>query len=174
MAGLVAAAEARRLGAAAVVFEKLEHPGGSMRLSSGVIWRHRELERFRAECPAGDAVLQRLLFERLDDDLTWLEPLGAPVVARETGNELTTGTRFDPEGLTAALVEAAGDVRLSEPLSRSSGERPGDPRHRRLRRRPRAAARVRDPRGRPPARPRGARINGRRAAPRAGSGRQRR
>ncbi len=116
MAGLVAAAEARRLGAAPVVFEKLERPGGSMRLSSGVIWRHRELERFRAECPAGDPALQRLLFERLDDDLRWLEQLGVPVVTRETGNELTVGARFDPERLTAALVEAAGDVRVSEPL----------------------------------------------------------
>ena len=87
-----------------------------MRLSSGVIWRHRDFERFRAECPDGDERLQRLLFERLDDDLAWLESLGAPVVARETGNPLTTGTRFDPEGLTAALVEAAGGVRLGEPL----------------------------------------------------------
>jgi succinate dehydrogenase/fumarate reductase flavoprotein subunit len=116
MAGLVAAAEARRLGASPVVYEKLDRPGGSMRLSSGVVWRHRELERFRAECPGGEPLLQRLLFERLDDDLSWLESLGAPVVLRETGNELTTGVRFAPEGLTAVLAEAAGDVRLSAPL----------------------------------------------------------
>ena len=69
-----------------------------MRLSSGVVWRHRELDRFRAECPGGDPVLQRLLFERLDDDLRWLESLGAPVVARETGNELTTGRALRPRG----------------------------------------------------------------------------
>jgi succinate dehydrogenase/fumarate reductase flavoprotein subunit len=114
MAGLVAAAEARRLGARAVVFEKLDRPGGSMRLSSGVIWRHREFERFRAECPDGDPQLQRLVFERLDEDLRWLESLGAPVVARETGNALTSGVRFDSEGLAATL--APGDLRLSEPL----------------------------------------------------------
>jgi succinate dehydrogenase/fumarate reductase flavoprotein subunit len=116
MAGLAAAAEARRLGATPVVYEKLDDPGGSMRLSSGVVWRHRELERFGAECPGGDPKLQGLLFERLDDDLRWLEGLGARVVLRETGNELTTGVRFDPEQLTAALVEAAGDVRLDTPL----------------------------------------------------------
>jgi len=116
MAGLVAAAEARRLGATPVVFEKLDRPGGSMRLSSGVIWRHRELDRFRAECPGGDPVLQRLLFERLDADLRWLESLGAAVTARETGTQLTTGLRFDPEALTAALAKAADDVRLSTPL----------------------------------------------------------
>jgi fumarate reductase flavoprotein subunit len=110
MAGLVAAAEARRLGAAPAVFEKLDRPGGSMRLSSGVIWRHRELDGFRAECPGGDPELQRLLFERLDADLRWLESLGAPVVARDTGNPLTMGLRFDLEGLAAALGAAAGGV----------------------------------------------------------------
>jgi hypothetical protein len=94
-----------------------------MRLSSGMIWRHRGFERFRAECPAGDPALQRLLFERLDADLRWLESLGAPVATRETGNPLTTGVRFEPEGLTGALVAAAGGisdapagVHLSSPL----------------------------------------------------------
>src|SRR2546423_1183308 len=116
MAGLVAAAEARRLGAAPVVLEKLARPGGSMRLSSGVVWRHRELERFRADCPDGDPELQRTLFERLDADLQWLESLGAPVVSRDTGNELTSGVRFEPAGLCAALVEAAGPARLGQPL----------------------------------------------------------
>ena len=114
MAGLAAAAEARCLGARAEVFEKLDRPGGSMRLSSGVIWRHRDFERFRAECPGGDPELQRLVFDRLDEDLRWLESLGAPVVERETGNERTSGVRFDPEGLTAAL--APDDLRVSEPL----------------------------------------------------------
>ena len=108
MAGLAAAAEARRLGAAPLVVEKLPRPGGSMRLSSGVVWRHRDFDRFREECPDGDDRLQRLLFERLDSDLDWLESLGAPVVHRDTGNPLTSGTRFDPEGLTGALMEAAG------------------------------------------------------------------
>ena len=116
MAGLAAAAEARSLGAEVILLEKLDRPGGSMRLSSGVVWRHRELERFRADCPRGDESLQQVLFERLDSDLDWLESLGAPVVSRETGNELTTGVRFDPAGLCAALVESAGEVRLGEPL----------------------------------------------------------
>jgi len=116
MAGLVCAAEARRLGAAPAVFEKLDRPGGSMRLSSGVIWRHRDFTRFRSECSAGDPELQRLLFERLDADLAWLESLGAPVAARATGNPLTTGVRFDPEGLTAALAPASLDLRLGRSL----------------------------------------------------------
>jgi succinate dehydrogenase/fumarate reductase flavoprotein subunit len=116
MAGLVAAAHARARGAEVIVREKLDRPGGSMRLSSGVVWRHRESERFRADCPGGDERLQWTLFERLDGDIAWLESLGAPVVSEETGNPLTTGTRFEPEGLTSALVDAAGPVRLGEPL----------------------------------------------------------
>jgi succinate dehydrogenase/fumarate reductase flavoprotein subunit len=116
MAGLVAAAEARLLGATPLVHEKLDRPGGSMRLSSGVIWRHRDFSRFREECPEGDERLQRLLFERLDADIDWVESLGAPALARDTGNPLTTGTRFDPEGLTKALVEAAGGIWVGEPL----------------------------------------------------------
>jgi succinate dehydrogenase/fumarate reductase flavoprotein subunit len=125
MAGLAAAAEARRLGAEVAVHEKLDRAGGSMLLSSGVVWRHREFERFRAECPGGDEGLQRLVFDRLDEDLAWLESLGAPAVERGTGNELTTGLRFDTEGLTAALIDAAGDVRLGWPLAELPSD--GDP-----------------------------------------------
>ena len=114
MAGLSAAARARELGATPVVYEKGTRPGGSMLLSSCVIWRFREWDDFRAECPTGDEALQRIVWERLDDAIAWLESLGAPVVEHETGNPRTVGKRFDPRGLTATLVRAAGDVRLGE------------------------------------------------------------
>jgi fumarate reductase flavoprotein subunit len=117
MAGLAAAVRARELGADVVVSEKGDRPGGSMFLSSGVVWRYAEWERFRAECPGGDPVLQRLVWERLDEDLAWLESLGAPAVAPETGNPLTTGKRFDPAGLTAALARRAGRIELLRPLT---------------------------------------------------------
>jgi fumarate reductase flavoprotein subunit len=113
MAGLVAAARARELGANVVVHEKGDRPGGSMLLSSCVVWRYRDWEEFRAECPGGNARLQRLVWEGLDDALAWLESLGAPVVTRETGNPRTTGVRFDPRALTTVLAK---DVRLDEPL----------------------------------------------------------
>jgi fumarate reductase flavoprotein subunit len=117
MAGLAAAARARELGARPLVYEKGDRPGGSMLLSSCVIWRYRSLEDFRAECPGGDPALQQLVLERLDDDIEWLESLGAPVVEHETGNPRTIGKRFDPRGLTEALVRAAGgEIRLSEPV----------------------------------------------------------
>lgn len=116
MAGLAAAARARELGLEPVVLEKGTRPGGSMLLSSCVIWRYRSWEDFRRECPVGDPALQRLVWERLDEAIAWLERLGAPVTVHETGNPRTIGKRFDPRGLTEALVRAAGDVRLAEPL----------------------------------------------------------
>src|SRR4051812_44404083 len=124
MAGLCAAARARQLGLEPAVLEKGDRPGGSMLLSSGVVWRYLTLEDFRRECPSGDEVLQRLIVERLDAALEWLESLGAPVLAQETRNPRTTGRRFDPEGLTAALVRTAGDVQLGRSLVPGTRTRP--------------------------------------------------
>jgi succinate dehydrogenase/fumarate reductase flavoprotein subunit len=109
MAGLVAAARLRELGHDVVVREKGTRIGGSMLLSSCVIWRHREWDDFRRDCQSGDERLQRVIWERLDDAIAWLESRGAPVVWHETGNPLTVGKRFDPRGIAEAL---AGDVEL--------------------------------------------------------------
>ncbi|MGH2997350.1 MAG: FAD-binding protein, partial [Gaiellaceae bacterium] len=114
MAGLCAAARARELGLDTVVLEKGDRPGGSMLLSSCVVWRYESFGEFRLQCPDGDESLQRLVWERLDDALDWLEALGGPVTERETANPLTVGRRFDPRALTEALVLAAGEVRLGE------------------------------------------------------------
>ena len=64
MAGLCAAARARELGAEPVVLEKGTRPGGSMLLSSCVVWRYRTFEDFRAECRDGDEALQRAVDAR--------------------------------------------------------------------------------------------------------------
>jgi fumarate reductase flavoprotein subunit len=113
MAGLVAAARLRELGHAPRVLEKGTRAGGSMLLSSCVIWRHVEWERFRSECPAGDERLQRLIWERLDEALAWLESLGAEPVWQDTENPLTTGRRYDPHALTRLLARG---VELETPL----------------------------------------------------------
>ena len=101
-----------------------------MLLSSCVIWRFREWDDFRTECPTGDERLQRIVWEELDGGIAWLESLGAPVVAHETGNPRTVGKRFDPRGLTDVLVRAAGDVRLGditqEPVILATGGFQGD------------------------------------------------
>src|SRR3954452_14148701 len=99
MAGLAAAARARELDCAPVVYEKGTRAGGSMLRSSCVIWRFREWDDYRAECPGGDERLQRVVWAPLDDAVAWLESLGAPVVAHATGNPRTVGKRFDPRGL---------------------------------------------------------------------------
>ena len=116
MAGLVTAARARELGAEVVTFEKGDRAGGSMLLSSGVIWRHRTLPEFQAECPGGDPALQTCVIEELDEALDWLESLGAEVTERTTGNPRTMGRRFDPRQLTDVLERVAGEVRLHRPF----------------------------------------------------------
>ena len=127
MAGLVAAARLRELGRTVVVREKGTRAGGSMLLSSCVVWRHRDLQAFRDECPQGDEALQRLVWERLDDALAWLVARGAPVVWDETGNPRTVGKRFDPRGLVEALA------RRRRARRRRARRRAVDPLHRRVR-----------------------------------------
>jgi len=124
MAGLVAAARLRELGRVVTVRERGTRAGGSMLLSSCVVWRHRDFDAFRAECPGGDERLQRLVWERLDDAIDWLVARGAPVVWEETGNPRTVGKRFDPPGLVAALagdVELGVDGRVDGPLVLCTG-----------------------------------------------------
>jgi hypothetical protein len=120
MAGLVAAARLRELGHEPRVLEKGTRAGGSMLLSSCVVWRHLEWERLRAECPRGDESLQRLIWERLDDALGWLESLGVEPAWRDTENPLTTGRRYEPRALTRLLVDAAGEVELETPLPKDA------------------------------------------------------
>ncbi len=108
MAGLCAAARARELGAEPVVLEKGDRPGGSMLLSSCVVWRYNTFEDFRRECPGGDEQLQRAVFDGFDEALEWLVSLGPEVVWDETPNPRTTGKRFDPQSLTDALLRAVG------------------------------------------------------------------
>jgi len=120
MAGLCAAARARALGLDVVVYETGDRPGGSMLLSSCVVWRYRDLESFRAECPGGDIALQQQVVERLDEGIEWLRGLGAEVVWEKTGNPRTVGVRFDPRSLTETLVRIAGEVRLGETAPRDA------------------------------------------------------
>ncbi|HLX19839.1 MAG TPA: FAD-binding protein [Gaiellaceae bacterium] len=115
MAGLVAAVRARELGLDPVVVEKGNRAGGSMLLSSCVVWRHLDWADFRSDCPDGDEELQRLVWERLDDALAWLVSLGAEPVWEDTENPRTTGKRFDPRALTELLARRV-EVRLQTPL----------------------------------------------------------
>lgn len=108
LAGLVAARRATELGARVTLLEKGDRLGGSFVYSSGYVWAYRDLETFRSGAPGGDVALQRLIVKRLAPGLSWLEDLGASVLARETGNPLTTGVRLAPEPTVAALAESTG------------------------------------------------------------------
>jgi succinate dehydrogenase/fumarate reductase flavoprotein subunit len=111
MAGLVAAARARELGAEPVVYEKGTRAGGSMLLSSGFAWRYRSVELHLDQCPQADETLAQTIVEQFDDALDWLESRGVTLLTRETGNPLTVGGRFDPRQLVETL---ARDLRLGE------------------------------------------------------------
>ncbi len=131
LAGLTAALRATELGAQITLLEKGESPGGSFVYSSGYIWSYVDLPTYRREAPGGDADLQRLILERLESGLTWLEHRGGALLARETGNPLTFGARFDPERTVSALVdriEASGgeiiaDTALEALLEDAGGTR---------------------------------------------------
>jgi hypothetical protein len=114
MAGLVAAIRGRELGADVHVAEKGDRAGGSMLLSSCVLWRHLDWTAFRHECPDGDERLQRLVWGRLDDALAWLERTTAiEPMWRDTNNPRTTGRRYDPVALTDALLVRLGPDRVA-------------------------------------------------------------
>jgi succinate dehydrogenase/fumarate reductase flavoprotein subunit len=105
LAGLTAALRAVELGARVTLLEKGDRPGGSFLLSSGYVWSYRNMATYCREAPGGDIVLQKQLLDRLGSSLGWLESAGGVLLARETGNPLTFGARFDPEQTVAALAE---------------------------------------------------------------------
>ena len=117
LAGLTAAQRATELGTRVTLLEKGDRPGGSFIYSSGYVWSYMDLPTFRKEAPGGDATLQRLILERLGSCLAWLKEEGGALTARETGNPLTFGARFDPERTVQALVdriEASGGEVLTD------------------------------------------------------------
>jgi hypothetical protein len=88
-------------------------------------WRAAAAEWERLGCPYEQArALADGDYDAQSTALGIFERLGARPVDRSTGNEMTTGLRFDTRQLTSALVNAAGEVRLGEPLERLPG---GDP-----------------------------------------------
>ena len=121
MAGLVAAARARELGAGVELFEKGDRPGGSMLLSSGVDLAVPRLRRVPAPVPGRRraAPAARSGSGSTRRSIGWKG--SAWRASPHTTNPLTTGRRFEPGSLTGALVRAAGEVELG----RSSPEGDG-------------------------------------------------
>jgi succinate dehydrogenase/fumarate reductase flavoprotein subunit len=105
LAGLVAALQAIELDARVTLLEKGDQLGGSFIYSSGYVWSYKDLHTFRNEAPGGEISLQKLILERLEPDIEWLEDRSGPALARETGNPLTVGVRLDPQRTVAALAD---------------------------------------------------------------------
>ena len=130
-----------------------------MLLSSGVVWRHRSLDEFRAECPAGDPALQRRVIERARRRARLAR------VARRAGRGAGDG---ESAHCRVALRHARAD-RRARPRGRRRPARPGcsggpDSRDGWVRRPAGARARAAPPRE-PLERGRRARVRASRAAP---------
>ena len=129
LAGLTAALKAAQLGARPTLLEKGARPGGSFVLSSGYVWSYKDMPTFRSEAPGGDATLQRLILEGLEPSLSWLDDAGGALLARETGNPLTFGARFDPGRTIAALLEriraSGGEILTGTALEELIGDTAG-------------------------------------------------
>jgi fumarate reductase flavoprotein subunit len=121
LAGLTAARRALELDASVTLLEKGTRPGGSFVYSSGYIWSYKDLQTYRREAPDGDATLQSLILERLEESIGWLEKASAPATTRETGNPLTFGARFEPgqvvDSLATRIAADGGKVSLRTSLT---------------------------------------------------------
>lgn len=119
MAGLVAATDLVTSDVDVVVLEKASEPGGSMRISNGVLWTYPSHEELRERAPDGDAALQRVLADRFEDDLAWLSEIGAELSPLDF-DVPGSGKEMDPEAFTEHLVDrieaGGGDLRTATPL----------------------------------------------------------
>lgn len=119
MGGLVTAVDLVDAGVDVVVLEKAPEPGGSMRISNGVVWTFTSYDELRARVPDGDPALHRVLADRFADDLDWLDEIGVDLSppAFDVPGE---GRDIEPESFTEHVVErvetGGGDLRLETPL----------------------------------------------------------
>ena len=111
--------------------EKGTRLGGSMLLSSCVIWRHREWSDFRRECPAGDPALQRLIWSGSTPRSS-----GSRRRARSRSRSRRAIRSRPASGSTRRAHAVAGGARRRRRARRAvdPGVGPTDPLHRWLRR----------------------------------------
>ena len=85
MAGLTAGITAAAAGASVLVLEKAGRPGGSARLSGGLVWTEPTYERLRARIPMGEPELGRALIDGYEDGIAWLRIQGVEMTERLGG-----------------------------------------------------------------------------------------
>jgi succinate dehydrogenase/fumarate reductase flavoprotein subunit len=105
MAGLCAAVSALEQGAEVLLLEKGTRFGGSMLLSSGIVWTFARAADVRARVPDGDPALQDLLVGRLTESLRWLRAQGVELQPEREYLGYGRGQEAAPPQMTAALLE---------------------------------------------------------------------
>ena len=79
MAGLTAALTAAEAGADVLVLESEGTVGGSMAISGGLVWAPATFELARRWIPRGDARLQQLFVDGIEDAWSWFETHDVPL-----------------------------------------------------------------------------------------------
>jgi succinate dehydrogenase/fumarate reductase flavoprotein subunit len=113
MGGMTAAARAAQAGKSVMVVEKAPEIGGSTVLSGGKLWTADTLEHLAAECPGGDAALQRTVFARFEATANWLRSTGITVEPESRHLHYGRGYNFDVVGYIDAcrmMVEQHGGM----------------------------------------------------------------
>lgn len=112
LGGVAAAAAALEGGAQVVLLDRHDTPGGATRDSAGWVWRYRDVERARLGAPDGDPLVQRMVVERLDDDLAWLRQLGCVMLDAKIERDRSVGRRIDPAATLDAVLGCLATDRL--------------------------------------------------------------
>ena len=105
MAGLCAAITALERGAEVLLLEKGTRCGGSMYLSSGIVWTFARQEDVRSQIPDGDPALQDLLVGNLTGSLAWLAAQGVQLQPEREYLVYGRGREASGPQMTAALLE---------------------------------------------------------------------
>lgn len=106
MAGLVTALTAAQAGSSVVVLEKGAEPGGSARMSGGLLWTDPSVELLRQRMPLGDPDLGEALVTDFPSAVTWLKALG--VESSEWVTDIYgagEGVRLRPAEFVPQMVE---------------------------------------------------------------------
>lgn len=119
MGGLTAAVRASELGVDVLVLEKGARAGGSMYISSGIIWTFESIEEARERVPRGDRELQQLVVEGLPDAFEWLRD--HDVALSEPASTMSSlGRQLDPGAFTPQMIDRieneGGRVLLETPM----------------------------------------------------------
>lgn len=120
LAGLAAAITALECGVPVTLFEKAPELGGSTLLSGGGIWTGADFEKIRAAVPDGDALLQWLVYDNIDEARAWLANQGVALGPERLRAGFGRGRTMNPPqaipALASKFASLGGDLSLEVAL----------------------------------------------------------